>query len=581
MPYLCTPLLGNTNFVLEKRKVVVRQLYSLEGDPRVAFQWKVIERTIEKKRKYYDYENRFPIRMDALGKHEPFVCKGVKKEERVYGINLAPGFRDVPFFASPTDKLSLIGAFRKRLGPMMPTPDVDFDDFGKFVNEVLQWGVDPLPFMPDQRAVLEKWLTHNHSYSEVRKGQVRAAHVTVSERTGKKLRKNDFKMLSHIKCEPYPEMKFPRYINSRPDNYKGTVGGFIHLAEEVIFHKSKLARFFVKGKRIDEMPELMKDIAAMAHHLGTDYKSFESGFNPRYTDMCECMLWRHVFKNNPIILDFVMECYFEIKYLQLAKDGPFRRCYVPRTEVLHNKLYVIRVIGTRMSGDMWTSLANGFSNLMNSLYIAKQHGLDWKNMKLLVEGDDGIMGLTDPIFTKHDYEQFGFKIDMVYTQDFTKQLFCGNLFDPVEGRTIISTEQIMRTFWTVASMYFRSGDVKKNCLLRSKAMSLFCLGKYTPIASALALKLLDVIGIGGEIVEPGNAWWETQIRDVYANETFKPVEISYRSRMLFASKFNVPINEQIQLESQISKCQKLEDFDFPYWLLRTSYDVGDYIGKLK
>jgi hypothetical protein len=104
-------------------------------------------------------------------------------------------------------------------------------------------------------------------------------------------------------------------------------------------------------------------------------------------------------------------------------------------------------------------------------------------------------------------------------------------------------------------------------------MSLYCQGKHTPIAGKLALKVLEIIGEGGVIV-PGNRWWWLNVVGSFEGQTFNPVEVTERSRVLFQEKFDVPIHDQLQLEAIISRATTLHDLDLDYSFLETSNLTG-------
>jgi len=218
---------------------------------------------------------------------------------------------------------------------------------------------------------------------------------------------------------------------------------------------------------------------------------------------------------------------------------------------------------------------HGFSNLMNMLFFAKQYGIDVDGF---VEGDDGIFGMYKPAVANEDYESLGFKIKMNYVTDLGQTQFCGNTFDPRDLKLIISPEQIVRLVWTTASQYFHAKKPRLLSLLRAKAMSLFCLGKDTPIAGALALRVLTIIGPGGQILDPHNKWWDMNLLELSQKEVFEERPILTRSRVLFEERFGVPLDTQFALEKSIRAATTLEELFLPWSFMANSYSAGEFLG---
>jgi len=289
--------------------------------------------------------------------------------------------------------------------------------------------------------------------------------------------------------------------------------------------------------------------------LETDYTSFESSFSPQYTDVVECALWRYMLQNNREALKDIMRVYYQTRVI----GGKVR--IRPRIEQLFGQKYHAKVVGSRMSGEMWTSLANGFSNLMNILFFA-----DEKNLKIhgYVDGDDGIFCMDQPLIEEKQFTELGFKIKMNYGQNLSHTSFCGNIFDTDELLQLVPPEQIARLSWTCSSHYLSCGKRVKEALLRSKAQSLYCLGKHTPIAGKLALKMIHLLGPGRTVMEDQNVWWETQVMALEPNKNFLPVQITAKSRELYFERFHISIEDQVRIELQIENATTLEQLFIEY-----------------
>lgn len=243
---------------------------------------------------------------------------------------------------------------------------------------------------------------------------------------------------------------------------------------------------------------------------------------------------------------------------------PYYRFGQPRKERIDGHYYRARVVGARMSGEMWTSLANGFSNLMNFFFLCSEKGLDYLNdVDGIVEGDDGLFGLPREAFTVDDYARLGFKIKMEYRYDIGDTSFCSNVFSPHNLKQMISPEQIVRVNWTCLPCYQHAGYTTQLRLLRSKALSLYCTGKNTPIAQALALKLIELTSGVEAQAEVQHDWWEEWLlRDM--PKDFVEVEIDLQSRCHWGKAFGVSVEMQYHLEAKIRSARSLEQIDFDY-----------------
>jgi hypothetical protein len=274
-------------------------------------------------------------------------------------------------------------------------------------------------------------------------------------------------------------------------------------------------------------------------------------------EVVECQMFRYMLSKNPMILKYVMAAYYD-------EDG------TPRENVLHHrKLYTARVLGSRMSGEMWTSLCNGFSNLMNVLYLAEREN---QEIDGFVEGDDGIFGMYEPFLTSEMFRELGFNIKMQYGDDLSHTSFCGNVFDPRSLTLVVSPEQISRLFWSCSIQYIHAKTSKLIKLLRAKAMSLYITGKYTPICGPLAHQVMKIIGKGDYIVDPNQQWYENYLGISSKNLKFEKVEIPLCNRELYETKYGITIGEQLALEKFISSCTSINQLQLPFEYGKSNFE---------
>lgn len=542
------------------------------GNHRQGFNWLKIVHERRDSGLEPNFCDKLPIRDGARRRDFKFRNLGEVKRH-VTGVTLGcPGFLDVCESASRTDGHTMEAGYRKRLNPSMPTAKPDLIALLKvFTRRFCKKHLTPLlPWDEEETlAHFKEWLD-GYDDNATRKSLLESLFKAQERIPVGKLTK----CKSFVKSEFYPEKKLPRYINSRTDEFKVRVAAWVHAIEKEVFGGS-LRSWFVKGLDRSQFPERLKRLAFALVYLQTDYASFESGFNPAYVDAVECELWRYMLQNNPDALDDFLLPYWQ-------KDGSGR--IIPRAQEIVNKSYRAKITGTRMSGEMWTSLGNGFSNLINvffnlwlkGIYPDSMPALDDFFIKGVVEGDDGLIALPSKLFEKEDFEDLGFKIDMKYLTRLEDCSFCSVHFDLDTDRMYLEPENIIRFNWTCDSKYFNTGNRVRLELLRAKAMSLYVLGKHTPIANRLALKVIKLT----EKVKArySNDWWERQKQVEVKRTIFEDVVCTERDRINWFRMFGISVSAQYAIEEQIDAATCVEDLDFAFKLCDKCNAVGFYGG---
>jgi len=549
------PLKVSGTLVSNVRRKVLREVtferYYSKGNPTEGFDWK---RKLEKKMIMVDedLERRLPIRRTHPQEGIRFRKRPWKKC-KYYGRSLGPGTRDVPHCTDPSDPLSVECGWRKRLMPTMPRPNLNkIRGIKKFVRDFVHKWYKPLP-RQDRDKNFEEWL-NSSNYNGQRKSEMRRAYDSVYKEH-KVLTNKDYWAKCFIKSEFYESPKHCRWINSRSDRFKSVVGPIIHKTEKIIYNtRINGHKWFVKGEDITQLPRKIKRVLKNKYKVETDFSSFESGFSPYFTDAVECELFRHMLKFNKPELDAVLKVYYQETKMKLA--GVMQNVLIPRLERLVSRNYVAKVTGLRLSGEMWTSLGNGFSNFMIFQYEAKLKGA---NLIGLVEGDDGIFSCSIQLIQNAEIEQYGFRIKITYELEINKTCFCGNLFDQHEENLIIGPEQISRLMWTCQRKYMNCSERVCKELLKCKAMSLYVQGKHTPVAGWLAFKTQQLLKKYKSRYEGGNYWWDRTILELSKNEKFVEPKITMAARILYAVKFNIPISEQLEIEDSIQHATSVED----------------------
>jgi len=427
-------------------------------------------------------------------------------------------------------------AFKQRLLREIPDPDDDFiDNFKCVVNEYVQANypqVQPLEF--------EDWLSST-SYTDEQKDKFRVVYKELNG--GPPTKKQCAHIDTFVKTECYPSYKHARMINSRCDAFKVFSGPRFKAIEQVVY----LDPHFIKHISVPDRPALIAAlINAGCRYYNTDFTAFESHFTPELMDACECVLYRWCLRNDR---------YVEVLCSAITGRNSMRTrsgCYAD-------------VMGRRMSGDMCTSLGNGFTNLMLIHYLSVKHNFIYDGY---VEGDDGIFAICNFELTKDHYLACGFSIKIVELPSPCLASFCG-LVCGRDLQIIRDPYRFIQKFgWTHSLIY--AGDRIMNELLRAKALSAVYESPHCPIVGVLARYALSVTrGCNPRFVDDG---YHTLPPDEFSIPEFSP---SLETRQLFQDCFSISVSEQYIMESLINQGK----FDLLSPLLLRCLSNDDFINK--
>lgn len=502
---------------------------------------------------FYINQNRLEFRDFKI-----FVKPHVKRH---YAILLGPTC-DVPFCTEPFSSHNLRCAYLKRITPMLPLVNpIKINLLGDFVSVWLKEHMTPLPHIPYNMDLVEKYLTQLPHFNNKKKNLLRKDAVLICNGILQNMspywKRIFLRCKSFVKREFYELAKNLRFINSRSNLFKILVGPYMKIIEHQLFR----FKWFVKGRIISDLPKDIIRLKSYPYFLETDYTSFESSFSPVYVEKVEYQLWQYMFQFNPEILKHINSVYVDNVHGHIK----------PHVDNCYNQYYRMQTIGTRMSGEMWTSLANSFSNLMNIMFICKQKHISYDGF---VEGDDGLFGLSSNTITPQDFADLGFIIKMKYTTDLSLTSFCGNMFSLQTLHPLVSLEQLSRVFVSCSAGYLNVNDLKRSYLLRAKAMSLYCIGKYTPIVSSLAYNIMRILGPGPFIVDPGESWWNYYIIDFSKKEQFYKNVILMEDRLQYFKLTGISIQCQEHIESIYDNARSINELVTPRPMCNRSYVSG-------
>jgi hypothetical protein len=411
------------------------------------------------------------------------------------------------------------------------TPDPELrSEFRDFVTNWCETNL--IPLSPGTDVSFDTWI-ENTPYTQSRKD---ALKNTYHSYTGPLENPKFSKVEQFIKDEDYPEYKPARAINSRIDLYKTLIGPWFKVIENEIF---KL-KYFIKKVPAHKRVELLNTLVEPgAQYVASDHSFFEAAFTPDLIIDCEYIMYTYMLKAIPNNAEF----HKLFKYI-LGRNS------------IHNQWFKLQINGTRMSGEMNTSLGNGFSNLMFMLFVA--HKMNAK-ADGFVEGDDSLF--------KYDkspdvgiFKKLGLSIKLVVHDKIHTASFCGNVFNPDTMVSFTDPAKLLVSFGWLPSRYVRSKHATIMALYRAKALSYIHQYYGNPIIHAFCLRVLkDTHFINmNRLLSKSNyfdSYKRAQVLD--ANEWFKTnsiynqmlnYEIKISDRVFMENVYGISVDQQIWYE---------------------------------
>jgi len=454
----------------------------------------------------------------------------------------------LPHVDSADTRTALTGAMY-RFCRKIPNSNVHKPNFREFVDKWLEDNLKPLS--PDTDTSFERWI-EGTPYTKARKLELSMKWMEMKSR-GKDIEPDIARVKSFVKDEHYNTFKHARAINSRSDQFKCLTGPIFQLISDQLF---KLP-WFIKKIPVRDRPQYIIDMCFRTGewYLTSDYTSFEAHFDKEVMMDCEMRLYTYMTSKLAEADDFkdLLSTYF---------------CDVDNYITFKN--FTVSVQAKRMSGEMCTSLGNGFSNLMFMLYICSQNGNT--NIKGVIEGDDGLFVMNGKPPTQQQFIDFGLNIKMGRVSDLNHASFCGMVFD-LDERTNITNiiEEVVSFGWTTAR-YARSKKGIHMSLLRAKALSLAYQYPACPILSALALKICDLTNRCNidQFITKQRTFafnqYELAILDealIYFKKNGLVDEPGPKTRLLAEQLYGISVQDQIAIEKYIKGMTTLAPINCP------------------
>lgn len=435
---------------------------------------------------------------------------------------------------------TLVGGIVKRFGYKPPKMNREHRrKFRKFVKLWLKRNLQPLT--DADVPSFDEWIDKT-PYSQSRKDELRRVWGEYS----KDPKRYDFhKVKSFVKDETYEAYKYPRAINSRIDQAKCYFGPMVQAVSDRLF---KL-EWFIKTVPVSDRPKVIRDAMYSPtfdeDYIYTDYTAFEAHFVQEVMSVTQLELFKFMTSK-------LADTTWYDMYAQTMTGE----------NILTFKNVICKIIATRMSGEMDTSLSNGFSNLMLFLYACHVRGAT--SVSGFVEGDDGLFRVSPAHCapTQEDFADLGFTIKIGHTKELSEASFCGQVYDMTDLIVVTDVREVLcRMGWT-NKRYTRASNKTLMQLLRAKGYSLVYQYNGCPILSRLGRRILHLtqnVVIEQRIIDAMDLWEKSKLLSSLPEE----LEPGMATRSLVNKLYNVSIVEQLKIEAWIDTMD-LGDHDVPF-----------------
>jgi hypothetical protein len=221
------------------------------------------------------------------------------------------------------------------------------------------------------------------------------------------------------------------------------------------------------------------------------------------------------------------------------------------------KDFLMNIVARKCSGEMDTSLTNGFANNMAIEFICKE--LNIKCTKK-VEGDDGITGLSeyvDPNVFSDWFRKIGLTAKVEMHDDLSTASFCGLVFDTEDKLIITNPTKVLAEFGWTNSSYLNSKTKVKMELIRAKGFSMLYQYPGCPIIQSLALYAIRAtIGYRARL-NVKSSYYDRELWEEMKNKKLEPREVPIRTRFLVEKLYGIAVERQLSLEAYLDSLDQI------------------------
>lgn len=429
-----------------------------------------------------------------------------------------------------------------RMGKTMPKRRKGFlRELNSTTKTWLSENLVPLPH--DHDTSFETWL-EGTGYDLARKIELRTIHENVILpliRRGGNLKYFIIKLFA--KDESYIAFKHARGIYARDDVAKTYFGPWFKSIENELYKNPTFIKHIPVSQRGEYIYERLFRSGNV--YVQTDYSSYEAHFDKELMTSCEFELYEYMLSS----VDGSREV---LKIMREVLTGENR---------VFNRFITATVAACRMSGEMNTSLGNGFSNYMLMLNECNRLGVDCVGV---VEGDDGLFVFPNGSHpTTEDFASSGCIIKLEVFSKISHASFCGLLFDEDDRQIIADIRKLMATIGWSSKQYLGASEKTHLALLRCKAMSMIVQYPSCPIVASMArayIRLTKHICVR-KVLDRGRYDEYTRTKMLYGFANFKHnlnAEIGLGTRLLVEELWGFSLETQFRYEEYFNSLKSLE-----------------------
>jgi len=515
----------------------------------------------------------------------PATWGPVKAEMKIVRITwqnvhrvVRPVARGLPFVVTnlvlprpdPKDVLLVLGGLLKRAAALPPPTDL-MDEYEEHCLTLHQeFKRAEIPADCSLERYLSEW-----QRPETRKQQIRMAYAEFCDIFKQHVSTDVAKIGSFIKDEPYVDIKFPRWINARSDFAKSVLGGY---AKEIYLSMARHP-WVIKEVPVKERPRWLLDkFDETSHVFQTDFTSHESHFRTRLLRI-ELKFYLHILRAVPQLMTMLAFCDYISGHPHRIMDESYWNKMVMRS------MMSVRLLATRMSGEVFTSSGNTFHNYAVITFVAKRKGC---SVKGAVEGDDALFQ-TIPAsieLTAQDFIEAGWNVKIVKHAHLNTASFCGNVFDTQDLTILRDPQEILASWGWAPRRYLGVGTKMLMSLLKSKSISYAYQYSQVPIVGLLARLILAEIDRQRPGLKVAQAPDERKQRilDEALATPLEPFQPGIRTRILAEQLYGITVESQLWVEQQLSHNFQLGGYVFPFatnrtWILEATKVTDDEYSK--
>lgn len=344
------------------------------------------------------------------------------------------------------------------------------------------------------------------------------------------------------KDEFYELLKYPRPINARDDFYKATFGPIFKQIEKALFSHSAFIKKVPEKDRPAYILEILNSPEPFVVEgddglckingkiFVTDFSSFEAHFTDELLDILENELYRYMLSS--------LKTKYQRQFIELFTETTQTAntiSYGGMKEVDGvSGRWLFRVWAKRMSGEMTTSLGNGFSNLMIMTFAkdcAEQQGMN---------------------VDVNWFKSLGCLCKLEVVDDPSEASFCGMIFEPASCQMLRDPRSTILKFGWTSKAYARASGSLAMRLLRMKSISLAHVSGSCPVLWALAKRCIELT----------DSYRNADLLRLVRGSSYEREQLTLRllsapifteptteTRVLFEKLYGIPISDQLRMET--------------------------------